>query len=300
MGLFAFPPLINTFLHITPYIRTHSYGIVIISFLSELYLTHAKHPLRGVFCSSWRFYMKHLIILSRLTLTNLWNSLALSLLQINKPVVAERRALPTEARKGIITFTLVIARLQESKGSSVKRGVFVFMWNIFKVKTKLEIQVEEYITFKEKSSPFIAADQKEIIGTFIKTLSHKDVAEITLEDLNAYHIKLKEETTNFTTIRAMQALRAFMRYHKRQIEVEPKQITNGGVVLSKVEQNAIIKPMTRKGPGRPLGDIELIKKVKRLKDKEALSFRKIGLVVGKDPSHVFKMYYYDLSQMLNK
>lgn len=216
------------------------------------------------------------------------------ILKFNKPIVPLAGALPMELKKSIITLTLVISR--ESISPKVTLGTYMF--NFFRIKTKLELQVEEYVNYKAKTSPFIAVDQKEILTAFVKDLKHSNVSEITLDNLDAYHKKLITETTQYATIRSMQAIRAFMRCYRKQTQIKPDIITNQGVKLQNVEENAIIKSMIRKRIGRPYGDIELIKKIKRLKDKEDVPFRKIGLIVGKDVSHVYRMYRYNLTKSL--
>lgn len=213
-------------------------------------------------------------------------------LQINTPIVLTQGALPVEARKGILTLTLVISR--ESGNPTVKRGI-CRMFKIFKVKINIRMQLEEYVQFKAKTSPFIAQAHKEILSSFVKSTHYKDISEVTIADLNAYHIKIGSETTQYTAIRVMQALRAFVRFHKRHTQITPDEITDEGVRLQPVVKNAIIPQMKAKRIGRPYGSIELIKKIKRLKDMEDLSFRKIGLVTGKNVSHVYKMYRYNLT-----
>lgn len=226
-------------------------------------------------------------------LTFLFRKVNPFVLQVNTPAVPTKGALPVERKKGILTLTLVISR-ESMEIPTVKRGNFMF--KLFKIKTKLKMQLEEYIDFKSKTSPFIAETHNKVIGDFIKSLNYKEVSEITLHDINVYHARMGAETTQYTTIGAMQALRAFMRYHKRNTNIKPDKITNEGVKeLQPVVKNVIIPQMKAKRVGRPYGSIELIKKIKRLKDREDLSFRKIGLVTGKNVSHVYKMYRYDLT-----
>lgn len=218
----------------------------------------------------------------------------MALVKINRPIVSGRKVLPMGARKGIITLTLVISR--ESKSSTVRRGAFV-MFNIFKIKTELELQIEEYVAHKAKTSLFISRDQKKVLMDLMKEVKHKTISEISLQELEAYHNKLLRETTQYTSIKGMEAIRAFIRYHKHRTDIKPYQVTNTGIVeLQSVVENVIIPQMKRKRTGRPYADVELIKKIKRLKDKEELSFRKIGFAVGKDVSHVHRMYRYNLTQ----
>lgn len=217
------------------------------------------------------------------------------ILQINKPIVPTRELSPMAPKKGILTLTLVISR--ESARPAVRSG-FCVMFKIFKVnkiKTQLELAVEEYIEFKAQST-YMASEHKDILLNFIGKLPHKSLWEITVEDLDAFHDRMMIETTPYTTFKAMKVLRQFMRFHKHKTNIRAKEITDLGVNLQNVEENVIIPPMNTKRTGRPYADVELIKQIKRLKDKEKISFRKIGLAVGKDVSHVYRMYRYDLTK----
>ncbi len=221
-------------------------------------------------------------------------------LQPNITVVPKRGALPAVALKGIIIMTLVIGR--EFKGSTVKRGAFV-MFKLFKVKKQIEIQLEEYIEFKARTSPFMAQDQKEILTIFIRDLKCVNVSQITQEQIEIYYNKVSQSSTGYTTERTTQALRSFMRFHKVKTDIKPKHITNTGMELQSVGKSDTIPPMNRPKMGRPV-NIELVKKVKALKDVGHLSYREISKVVkspttGKpiDVKHVYQMYNYDLKKL---
>lgn len=220
----------------------------------------------------------------------------LALAKFNKPIVSERKVLPMGARKGIITLTLVISR--ESKSSAVRRGAFV-MFNIFKVKTELELQIEEYVAHKAKTSPFIARDQKEVLTDLMKEVKHKTISEITLEELEAYHSKLLRETTPYTSIKGMEAIRAFFRHHKHKTDIKPYQITNTGIVeLQNVVENVIIPQMIKKKKvGRP-PNVAFINEVKRLIDKEKLGIRAVARAKLTNPGNVHRAYNYDLSKAI--
>lgn len=168
------------------------------------------------------------------------------------------------------------------------------MWNIFRVKTKIQEQVEEYVKFKAKSSPYIAKDQEQVLNAFIKEVGYLTVTEIPAEDIEKYHNKISSEMTNYFTIQSMKAIRAFMRFHKHDTNIIADKITNHGIRdLQDVGRNIPVVPDTRPKLGRPM-NIELVKKVKRLRDIENLSFRSIGKALSKDVKNVYLMYKYDV------
>lgn len=234
--------------------------------------------------------MKYFSTLGRLTFRPMW--LVFFLLKTNKPIVPAAGVLPVDLKRGILTLTLVISR--ESIKPSVTRWLYVMKFNFFKVKTKLETQLEEYIKYKARFSPWIAEDQKDIISRFIEGVKHKTISEITLEDLDSYHYK---QTTQYTTIRAMQALRAFLRYHKWQTNIKADQVTNEGIKeLQIVAKNDIIPKMTKKRRvGRP-ANVAFIKRVKILKDKGGLGIRAIARAENMNPGNISRAYHYDLSK----
>lgn len=193
-------------------------------------------------------------------------------------------------RKGIITLTLVVSR-----SPVVTRGTFV-MW-LFKVKTQFQLQIEEYINWKSRYSTYAAKAHSEVLKDFCRKFHYKNVSEVLLSDIQNFYEDVSTNKTTFSAVKAMEAIRAFMRYFKTLHKINPKQITNKGIIqLQAVDRNDSIQAMSIKRPGRPFGNVELIKKVKRLRDKEGISFRKIGLVVNRDVSYVWRMYYYDLTK----
>ncbi len=221
----------------------------------------------------------------------------LLLQKLNKPTVSEKRALPVVVRKGIISITLVISR--EPDNPTVKRGICRMFLNFFKVKTKSELQVEEYIKFKAKSSPHIADNHKDILSTFVKEIGYKDiVSEITLEQLEAYHKKTCKEVTYYTSIKVMQAIRAFMRFHKVNTDIKAQQITNTGIIeLQNVAKIDKVAPMTkRRNVGRP-PNVAFIKEVQRLVDKEGLGIRAIARAKMMNPGNISRAYHYDLTKV---
>jgi len=239
------------------------------------------------------------ILLTDLSLTYIKSILNSLVLQLNTPIVLNYRGvLPMASRKGIITLTLTVERkfyCEKSKSLMVTRGAFV-MFNIFRVKTKIQLQCEEYITWKASpgggNSPFIARDQDEILKAFIKFVNKSSLSEVSLEQIEAYHTKIKREMTPYTTIDHMKAIRAFIRFHKRDTDLEAEEVTNQGVVeLQDVGKSDIVVPMKRAKLGRPM-NVELVKKVKRLRDKENLSYRQISRALGKNLKSVYLMYHY--------
>ncbi len=197
------------------------------------------------------------------------------------------------SKKGIITLTLVISH--ELAKPTVRRG-FSFMFTLFKVKTKLQYQLEEYIEWKSRFSIISAKQHKEVLLDFIKRFNYKDIQEVTLDIIKQFRKEMLQKTTNFTTQKAMQALRCFLRYHKKQVDFNPEIIGDEGIIdLPNVDQSAKIIPMIKeKKLGRPVKNTELIRTVKRLKDIEKLTYRKIAMVVDRDVSYVYRMYHFDL------
>jgi len=243
--------------------------------------------------------MKHLSTVSILTFTRKW--VMFFVLKLYTPIVPIKGVLPMATKKGIITLTIVISRL--SIKPTVRRGLYVMIFNFLKVKTKLEIQIEEYLTWKSKFSIYTAATHKDVLEDFRNSYNYKSLAEIMLSDIEDFHQKKRETTTVYSSIRAMEALRGFMGYYYRQKQhsINPKLLTNQGVArLQEVEESDTIITMKREKRGRPL-NVELIKQVKRLRDNEGLEFRQIGRALGKDVSQVYVWYKKQLpKEMLTK
>lgn len=240
-----------------------------------------------IFCSPiWCFDGTYLLGLTFLIKGVVW------LTQLYTPIASETGVLPM-AKRSIITLTLVISR--EAMRPAVTRGLHGMNLRFFKIKTKLETQAEEYVAFKAKSSPFIAEDQRAILCAFIRHIKCKTVADITPDLINAYHERIKTETTPFTTIKVMQAIRAFLRFHKAFTPIKPDRVTNRGVDLPFVGESDILPPMTRPFIGRP-PRLELAKKIKRLHDREGLSFRAIAKALDEDLKSVYRWYKLDVSR----
>lgn len=199
-------------------------------------------------------------------------------------------------KKGIITLTLVISRAPTKP--TVIRGLYV-MWNIFKVRTKLKYQIDEYIIWKSSKSTYVANDQREILKQFIKPLKCISVSEIQPSDIDDFYKKILGLQTTFSRIKSMRAIRGFMAYFymKKQHNINPKQITDYGIYkpsLQNVAKNDILEPVMRKKVGRPR-DIAFSKKVKTLRDKGGLSFRAIARAENTNPGNIHRAYHYDLT-----
>lgn len=207
------------------------------------------------------------------------------------PIVSGKRALPMDFKLGIITLTLVISH--EFIKPTVMRGLF--MWNVFKVKTKLECQVEEYIFWKSKFSVYIAEQQRTILRDFICTLKCKDIAEVSLDAIENYHKNL--QTTTYGKIAVMTAIRCFIRFchQKKLINIKAHLITNTGISkLQYVGSNDTIEVMNTRKRGRPM-DIALVKRVYRLREESGEPkppFRTIALIVKKDLKSTYRLYKY--------
>lgn len=170
------------------------------------------------------------------------------------------------------------------------------MFGFFRVKSKISLQIEEYIKFKAKHSPYIARDQEEFLNAFITHIKSITINDITPEKIETYHQFLKTTiASQFVPTQHMRAIRAFIRFHKHDTEIIPDKITNTGIEdLKDVGRILPEVPTTRPRVGRPM-NVELVKKVKRLRDKENLSFRAISKALGKDVKNVYLMYKYKIS-----
>lgn len=190
-----------------------------------------------------------------------------------------------DRKRGKITLTLVYER--ESESPSVRRRAFV-MFKLF-IKSKIQVQIEEYLEWKARFSTSSAVSQEEILKKFLSQFKHIDISEITLDEIQAF---FNQETTNFTKARSMQALRGFMGYFwaNKLHNINPKQITDLGIVkLPPVAKYAKIEPMIKRKVGRP-PNVPFIKEVKKLKDQGGLGFRAIARAKNCNPGSVFRAY----------
>lgn len=223
------------------------------------------------------YLIKHLLFPYLTIIKDMLNSL---LLQINVVVKDLRR----ESKKRRTIITLVISR------EFIRKPRVFFMFHLFKIKTKIQVQLEEYIKHKQESSPFIAEDQEEILTKFIRFICRSNVSEVTPEDIDSYNNKMLREYTPYSSIKIMQTIRAFIRFHKTDSNIIPNKITNTGIDdLQAVGKKVYEVPLSRPKLGRPFNTL-LAKKIKSLRDNEHLSFRAIGKALDKDVKNVYRMY----------
>lgn len=217
-------------------------------------------------------------------------------IQLNIPTVPKRGVLPVARKRGILTLTLVISR--ELPRPTVRRGFYV-MWTIFRVKTKLETQIEEYVGWKAKFSEYKAKEHKDYLLTLRMSLpNRKEIREILLNDLQDFHDQISKLNTPYTSMSHMKAVRGFFSYYwsKKQHAINPKLITDEGILeLKPVVENDIVPLMIKRKPGRPK-DIVFIKKVKTLRDQGHLSFRAIARAENTNPGNVHRAYHYDIKE----
>lgn len=171
---------------------------------------------------------------------------------------------------------------------------FVFMITLFKEKP-IEHQIREF-----NQSKYGVRSQSVYIEEYRRFSRIRCISEMTYESIQAFRQHKKSTSTAYTSISIMQALRSFVRYHRRLTELKPHFITNDGV-FTPVGENAIIEPMKAKIQkvkiGRPR-DKEAIKKVRLLKDKGGLSFRQISVVMKKDVKTVHQWYKFSFEDEL--
>lgn len=150
--------------------------------------------------------------------------------------------------------------------------------------------MEEYLKWKEGDSSYIAEAHKIVLTTFVNTFEYKDISDIKTDDIQIFY---NQSGTNYNKTKAMEAIRAFLRWTRKEHSIDPETITNKGIVLTYVGQNDKIEPIMKRKPGRKL-NVELVKKVKLLKDKGNLSYRQISKALGKDVKSVYYWYQRDL------
>lgn len=179
-------------------------------------------------------------------------------------------------------------------------GYFCFMFEIFRRKSQIELHLEEYLSWKTRYSPYIAEKHAEILRCFVKHFKYKNLKEFSLQDFKNYyeHCRNISNGTEYNSICIMEAIRGLLSYYKRSHNINPRTVTNRGVVeLQYVEDNAIVPVMKQIKRGRPL-KVALIEQVKRLRDNENLSFRAIAKAMNKDVSQVYVWYKFDLQKKL--
>lgn len=212
------------------------------------------------------------------------------ILKLNIPIGLLTGVLSLGQKRGIMTLTLVISR--ESARPTVTRGFCVMDLKFFRVKTKIQVQVEEYIAWKKSRGVNVS----ETLSEFIKYIQKEDIEAIRPEDIQRYYYRLKEiENAKYFIMLAMKDIRVMLRWFKARKHnvMDPDMIGNKGLTFD-LENAMIDDTMQIKKTGRP-PKVALIKKVKSLRDINKLSFREIARVIKKDVSQVHVWYYYDLT-----
>lgn len=215
-------------------------------------------------------------------------------LKVNIPVVP-KGSVTNGSKKGILTLTLLVSR--SSVRPPVTRWLCVMNFKFLQVKTKLQSQVEDYIAWKEKKG--VDVDRYGTVSKFITYMKGKDsIEDIHKEDLQKYYEYVNTiENTKYFINETMKDIRVMYRWFKarRFNVVDPDIIGERGLTVEAKSDTLdyMTEPKTR--IGRP-PKIELIKKVKSLRDINKLSFREIARVIRKDVSQVHVWYYYDLTK----
>ncbi len=216
------------------------------------------------------------------------------LLKVNTAIVPATGVLSMVPKKGIITLTLVISR--ESARPTITRGFCVMNLKVFRVKTKIQVQSQEYITWKKERGVNVS----ENIDDFIKYAKKESIENITPQDIQSYYHHLKATVNaKFFILMALKDIRVMLRWFKarKYNVVEPDIIGDTGLTIDLegdiIEDNMTVEKVKL---GRP-PKVALIKKVKSLRDINKLSFREISRVIKKDVSQVYVWYYYNLDKV---
>lgn len=241
-----------------------------------------------------RFFYNYLKLPVYNYLTSLYTIVIKKLLQLHTPIVSRKgKALPMAKEIRYTTLTLVISR-GYSRPSVMRGPCFMFnIFNLFKVRTKIEYQVDEYINWKATKSSLSAQEHRKILDLFLASFKYKDIKEITLKQVEKFRIDTLQTKAVYSSMKAMQAVRCFLRYHSKHIDINPEAVQDNNIDLSLVTRSAIIITMTEKKLGRP-PQIELIKKVKHLRDVQGLKFRTIAAEMNRGVSQIHVWYKYPL------
>lgn len=141
----------------------------------------------------------------------------------------------------------------------------------WKKKTPLQQQIEAY----EK-------DQETLLE-FARTVAKPRIEEVTMEDVKGYYRKVIEPMNSlWERTTTMKAVRKFFRYYRSENTLNPRWISDNP--LETVELNVIMPFMQKtekKKRGRP-ANVEMINKVKVLREQGQLTFRQIAAAIGED------------------
>jgi hypothetical protein len=176
------------------------------------------------------------------------------------------------------------------------------MW-FFKRK-EIYNQIDTFVSWKSDCiSDVSAKSQKDILYLFAEISKVGKIEEIDTFHINLFKDHVLAEHSNYYLIRAMTALRCFLRYFRtRKIDCfNPIFITDRGMMekLVKIEKNDTMKGM-KKAVGRPK-HVDKIKRTVFLKEKADLSFRQIASILKIDVKQVWRWYkYYQEERMLTK
>lgn len=170
------------------------------------------------------------------------------------------------------------------------------MFAIFKTADKIDIEIQHFVTNKEKLSPVGAKQHRYILEEFKRYTKVKSCEEITLDHIRSYSNRLVDRNTFFTNQRHMETLRSFIRFH-RHFYIRPEWITAKGIneeaiALSQIEKEIIIYPMQVLRTNRKVErNRELV--LKRKEDPRKWSIAKLGEHYGITKRAVWEIWHRD-------
>lgn len=166
---------------------------------------------------------------------------------------------------------------QTARARQVRPGGISFMWFI---KSELKKKIDKY------------GKDREILLELARSVRKPRIEEITLEDIKGFYTSVVDlKNGQWERNSYMLAVRKFFRWHSVGISFRPNQITDN-MSLDIVGDNDILEPMKKiERRGRPI-DMEMVKKVKFLKDNGDLTFREVAAIVKKDIKRVHNWYHY--------
>lgn len=131
----------------------------------------------------------------------------------------------------------------------------------------------------------------QILLEFTRSVGKPRIEDITLEDIKLYYKAVIDPMdSRFYREETMKKVRKFFREHRSKKCLRASEIRDNP--FDCVVKSAIMEPMKKeieKKMGRP-PNIEMIRKVKVMREDLKLSFRKIGAAVGKDSKQAFMWY----------
>lgn len=149
----------------------------------------------------------------------------------------------------------------------------------WKKKTPLQQKIEEY------------KKDQEVLLEFARTVAKSRIEEVTLEDIKGYYKAIVDpKNSNWERTSMMLAVRKFFRANRGENVLKAKLILDNP--LNSVAINDKVQFMQnekKRGKGRP-AQVEIIKKVISLREKEKLSFRAIARALDRDLGQVHVWY----------